>query len=342
MKSFFTKALLGVAAVQGARVSIMSQSTAEAEAESQISTPNHKAGKSEYIRCPYNDNMKDRLHNGLHVTIDGVQTATADNKTDDPVTMYFSFEDMGLENNNLRGRLYSATGRTARKAAGRCELPNPAPAFISEFTQTNSDESENVALKSDIPGATFSIFDQKNVLRGRTATREKLIWHFDAHDEDGTYVDIGCCVLELENDSESIAREYQRVYGPQGLLSTTTVWNAVQEKYKYSSNSYKDKWCMLQSTPAASATDANVVDVTTTTTVTASTGTTTHANSVIAGLSATEKAIPQIQSIAQVTTTGGFCGGFDLVYRSGTTDVDVYNTGLGSTVATATTLTDGA
>ena len=137
------------------------------------------------------------------MTINGVQTASADGKTDDPTTMYFSFEDMGLSNNNIRARLYSATGRDARKAMRKCELPTPTPTFISTLTASNSDNSKDVAWTSEIAGATFSIFDKKNVLQGRTGrNREKLIWHFDAHDDDGNYVDIGCCPLELNNSSE--------------------------------------------------------------------------------------------------------------------------------------------
>ena len=64
------------------------------------------------------------------------------------------------------------------------------------------------------------------------------------------------------------------------------------------------------------------------------------ANSVIAGLSATEKTSPRIFGIAPVTTADGFCAGFDLVYDPAV-DVDVYDTGNGSlVVGTAVPLSD--
>ena len=98
--------------------------------------------------------------------------------------------------------------------------------------------------------------DNMNILQGRTGRdRTKLIWHFDALDGDGNYVDIGCCPLELEDDAESMAQEYQKTYGVKGLIATPTVWTAVQRKYKNSRRFPKDQWCMYQSNPATAASD---------------------------------------------------------------------------------------
>ena len=105
MKSFFTMALLGVVAVQGISVS----STAEQGRRSRNARNMNdqvKEGKSVIVSCPYNDNRKDKLHNGLTVKVNGMQTASADNKTDDNVEMWFSFEKLGKDNNTVRGRLY--------------------------------------------------------------------------------------------------------------------------------------------------------------------------------------------------------------------------------------------
>ena len=159
MKNFFINAILGVAVVQGVTVSTMSQCASTAMISSDISS-----GDSVFLNCPYNDNRKDRVHTRAHVTIDGMQTATADDKVDDPVTMWFSFEDMGLKDNTIRGRLYSATGLEARKASRTCELPTITPSFITTVTGSNTDKTENVNFQADIPGATFSIFSKKDVL----------------------------------------------------------------------------------------------------------------------------------------------------------------------------------
>lgn len=81
---------------------------------------------------------------------------------------------------------------------------------------------------------------------------------------------------------------------------------------------------MLSVAPPVAAADVAVVSVEKDVTATASTGDTPLANSVLDALT-TETVIPQIVSIAPVTTSGGLCAGFDLVY-SPTTDVDLYDT----------------
>jgi len=95
---------------------------------------------------------------------------------------------------------------------------------------------------------------------------------------------------------------------------------------------------MLQEAPAPAAADVPVVDVEKDVTAKASTGTITLANSVLDGLT-TETDIPQIISIAPVTTADGLCAGFDLQYETGPTDVDLYDTtNTDLTVGTATDL----
>ena len=63
------------------------------------------------------------------------------------------------------------------------------------------------------------------------------------------------------------------------------------------------------------------------------------ANSVIAGISATEKTSPRIFSIAPVTTADGFCAGFDLVYDPAV-DADIFDSGNAPSVGTAVPLDD--
>ena len=181
------------------------------------------------MRCNYNDNRDDRVHNGTNATIHGIQTASADDKTDDPVTMWFSFEDLGLDDNTVRARLYSATGRDARKAERTCKLPVPTPTFIAEATGTNSDGSQNTNFVTEIDGTTLSLWDKKDVLRGRSTDREKLIWHIDAFDKTGSFVDIGCCALEYSMSKRSLVRDYDRVYGPFGLQITAALKEDVED-----------------------------------------------------------------------------------------------------------------
>ena len=259
-----------------------------------------------------------------------MQTASADDSTTDPVDFWFSFEDLNNDNNTVRARLYTASGRDGRKAALKCELPDPAPAFIDTSVGTNTDGSSNTFWQTSIDGNNFSLWDSKEALEGIIAgNRQRFIFHFDAFDRDGNYVDIGCCQLFEENDDDLIAEDYDDTYGPAGLTVTPALFTSVGTKY-----------CMLQQAPTAPAGDVAVADVLVASTSTASTGTTDHANSVIASLDPVATAVPQLQSIATVTTGTGYCGGLDLVYVTDT-DVDVYNTGLGSTVAAATQLTGG-
>lgn len=103
MKSFILNALLGATAVQAVSVESMAQLTAEA----MIDTGDIKAGDPFYVRCPYVEYRANRLHVGAHVDIDGLQVASADDKTDDAVDFFFMFEDLGLPNNTLRARLWS-------------------------------------------------------------------------------------------------------------------------------------------------------------------------------------------------------------------------------------------
>ena len=105
MKSFFTMALLGVVAVQGISVSSTAEQGNRNKNERDLSD-SIKEGKSVIVSCPYNDNRKDKLHNGLSVAVNGMQTASANDKTDDSVEFWFSFEKLGLKDNTVRARLY--------------------------------------------------------------------------------------------------------------------------------------------------------------------------------------------------------------------------------------------
>ena len=98
MKSFIVNAIMGAAAVQAVSVQSMSQLTSQSgRFSSQID-----AGDAIYVHCPYvrydGDDSSD-LHNSADVDIDGLQVATADDKTDDPVDFLFNFENMGKANN---------------------------------------------------------------------------------------------------------------------------------------------------------------------------------------------------------------------------------------------------
>ena len=51
---------------------------------------------------------------------------------------------------------------------------------------------------------------------GVGSNRSKYIWHIQAHDEDGNFVDVGCCGLEVESP-ESMVDDYVREFAPMGL-----------------------------------------------------------------------------------------------------------------------------
>ena len=101
MKSFIVNAIMGAAAVQAVSVQSMAQLTSEAERRfsSRIRT-----GDAVYVNCLYTRYKEDDssdLHDSAEVDIDGLQIATADNKTDDPVDFLFFFENMGLPDNTM-------------------------------------------------------------------------------------------------------------------------------------------------------------------------------------------------------------------------------------------------
>ncbi len=92
---------MGAAAVQAVSVQSMAQLTAEAERRfsSRIRT-----GDALYVHCPYINYEEDDtsgIHDSANVDTDGLQIATADNKTDDPVDFLFFFENMGLPDNTI-------------------------------------------------------------------------------------------------------------------------------------------------------------------------------------------------------------------------------------------------
>lgn len=105
MKSFIVNAIMGAAAVQAVSVQTMSQVTAEAMRFG----GSIDSGDAIYVNCPFKKN-KSKDYSGLHdsanVDIDGVQVATADDKEDDDVNFLFMFENMGLDNNTMRARLW--------------------------------------------------------------------------------------------------------------------------------------------------------------------------------------------------------------------------------------------
>ena len=204
-------------------------------------------------------------------------------------------------------------------------MPNPTPTIIAESIGTNTDESHDTAWQTTIDGTTFSLWDSRTIFRGSSsANRERLIWQFDAFDEDGNYVEIGCCELEEENDDDVIVDDFEDTYAEKGLLASAALFTSLDKKY-----------CMLQKNPTAPAGDVAVKGALVASTSTASTGVNTHSEAVTTALADDATAIPQLQSLALVTTSDGFCGGLDLVYVTDT-DADVYNTGVGSTVGTAT------
>jgi len=85
-----------------------------------------------YVNCPYYSarSGSNRRSKGV---IMGVQSATADDKTDDKTTFYFDFNRLDLKDNELKLRLYN--GEMLRT----CELPDPAPTYLAEITATNTD-----------------------------------------------------------------------------------------------------------------------------------------------------------------------------------------------------------
>ena len=100
MRNFIVNAILGVAAVQGVSTSSMLQTESMSYYSGRLSDK-ITAGDSILVSCPYTDSRSDRLHDRVRVRIHGIQTATADAKTDDTTTFYFDFEDMGLDDNTI-------------------------------------------------------------------------------------------------------------------------------------------------------------------------------------------------------------------------------------------------
>lgn len=208
-------------------------------------------------------------------------------------------------------------------------MPDPTPTIIAESIGSNTDNSEDNAWQTTIDGTTFSLWNSRTIFRGSSsANRERLIWQFDAFDSDGNYVEIGCCELEEENDDDVIVDDFEDTYASAGLLATAALFTSLDNKY-----------CMLQQNPTAPAADVAVKGALVASTSTTSTGVNTHSEGVTTALADDATEIPKLQSLAIVTTTDGFCGGLDLVYVTDI-DADVYNTGVGPTVGTATLLTD--
>ena len=132
MKSFFTKALMGVATVNAIGV----ESTSQANALQ--ATDGFSAGDSVIVRCVYQDGTDDRDHNGGSIQIGGIQTASADNLTTDPVSMWFVFRSMGIPDNTIRARLFQATGKAAKRWRN-CAPPTANDTIITTVNISNTD-----------------------------------------------------------------------------------------------------------------------------------------------------------------------------------------------------------
>ena len=119
--------------------------------------------------CPYNDARSDRLHDGANVTIHGIQTASAAAKTDDPVTFYFDFEDLGLKDNTVRAQLFTTDSTQSpkpRTVIRKCTPPT-GTTYIATATGSNTDKSEDLSMRLDVPGATLSLWNKEKTLKGR-------------------------------------------------------------------------------------------------------------------------------------------------------------------------------
>ena len=115
-------------------------------------------------------------------------------------------------------------------------VPVPAVTIIAESVGTNTDKSEDTAWQTTIDGATFSLWNSREIFSGsRSANRERLIWQFDAFDKDGNYVEIGCCELDEENDDDLLVEDFEDAYASKGLLATPALFTSLDNKY-----------CMLQ------------------------------------------------------------------------------------------------
>ena len=315
---------MGIAAVQAVSVESMAQLAAK------IDNSAIKEGQEIFVRCGvFNKNTDNRHHRKAGISIDAVQVATADDKTDDEVVFLIALRNMKEKNNTVRATIWTPSDGVTPKQirdAESCELPTPAPTYIADTTVITTDNSSNVGISITIAGTDLSLWDSRDIFDGTRFPMEKLAVFLDAADDDGIVENIGCCFMQSEGDDESkMVKEFNDVYGPLGMLAPQTLVQATNE--------IDDKFCDQKEDPSpAPAADVNVVDVQTETTDTNTTaGTVTLANSVMDGVSPTETVIPRIFSIAPVTTADGFCAGFDLVYDPAV-DVDMYDTGNASLV----------
>ena len=130
MRSFFVHAILGIAGVQAITAESMVQT------EARISKKVIKAGQELFVRCtPFNKNFDNALHKKSTVSIDGLQTATAKNKTDDPVNFIIGVRNLGLPNNSIRVRIWQPSDAVKKKTvkkAKNCKIPSPEPAYFAD------------------------------------------------------------------------------------------------------------------------------------------------------------------------------------------------------------------
>ena len=172
MRSFFVSALIGATAVNAISAENMAQMEAKpvrlANSVNEI-----KTGDVLYARCPYTQNYKSRTHWRANADTDLYQVATADAKTDDDVEAFFSFENMGLNSDNVVQATLHKVSTTSRrdwiKARRYCEFEdatavqsNAAPVRVTSSPSVKHD----VAMQIVVPGGDFSMWDNKDVLDG--------------------------------------------------------------------------------------------------------------------------------------------------------------------------------
>ena len=83
---------------------------------------------------------------------------------------------------------------------------------------------------SKIPGSTFSLFENRKVIKGEIGN-EDIYWLFSAFmDDDNAYQTVGCCKLQLVAE-ESIIRNYNRFFGPAKIESHWAFGRGVDSKF---------------------------------------------------------------------------------------------------------------
>ena len=103
---------MGIAAVHAASVENMAQLAAK------IDNSAVKNGERIFVRCKYDKNSKNRFHRKASVSIDGLQVATAPNKTDDEVNFLIALRNMRTNNtdgNTVRVRIWQPSDGVSPK-----------------------------------------------------------------------------------------------------------------------------------------------------------------------------------------------------------------------------------